>query len=305
MPDNEETVKDDEKISTEKEVVVEDEAGFDVVSKEPEEPAEKPKEEKEEQPAVGDSIVNEIATSWGWKPKDEFYGNPDRWVDAKTFIENERLISTTRHDKGKKLELDIRDLTKMMKNMKSHQEKVRKADIDNLTEKLTEKKNQLIAEGDVEGVGKIDEQLGKVSDMANEEADDSDDETPKLSPLYTEWVEKNDWYGKDVQLSNLADKIAEDYKELPLDKMLKLVDKEIARETDKRKINKESLKTKDAPGKDVATVAGGAHNTKIKKKYTFSDLSFEQKKICENYENIGLYKRQEFVDELGKIGELS
>lgn len=36
----------------------------------------------------GDAETEQMARQLGWKPKDEFRGNPDDWSDAKTFVDN-------------------------------------------------------------------------------------------------------------------------------------------------------------------------------------------------------------------------
>ncbi|MHC4635861.1 MAG: hypothetical protein ACYSYU_11770 [Planctomycetota bacterium] len=41
-----------------------------------------------------------------------------------------------------------------------------------------------------------------------------------------------------------------------------------------------------------------------KKKFTFSDLSSSQKELCKTYETTGVMKRDEYIAELVKIGEL-
>ena len=51
-------------------------------------------------PAVEGAAVESIARRWGWKPKEEFRGPPDRWTSAEDFVargENELPILRERN----------------------------------------------------------------------------------------------------------------------------------------------------------------------------------------------------------------
>jgi len=43
---------------------------------------------------IAQAVYEDMARPWGWKPKDEFDGPPERWVDARLYVERDKQLST-------------------------------------------------------------------------------------------------------------------------------------------------------------------------------------------------------------------
>lgn len=160
------------------------------------------------------------ATEMGWRPKEEFKGSEEKWVDAKTFVERgEHVLPIVKanadrlrkenavlHDKTAALETAVEDGRKAIAALeKYHQEDV-KQKVDAARTKI---KAELVAakkSGDVEAEVELTESLGKLN-AADDAATTRDDTTTRTdtrkqdevdhtrNPDFLAWKEENPWFG--------------------------------------------------------------------------------------------------------------
>lgn len=146
--------------------------------------------------------IEERAQRMGWTPKEKFRGDPDRWVDAATFVKNGEESLPILRERLRKLEQTNVDLSKTAAEFKT------KAD-ENFDKGYEKAKRELQAEikakakeGDAEGAAAAANELaGLEREKAAREAKSDAD------PVFDGWVANNDWY-KDPDLSIEAEAIA-------------------------------------------------------------------------------------------------
>jgi len=253
-------------------------------------------EETETTPAS----VEEIARERGWKPKDQFTGDPKDYVDADTFVRNQWDITDSYRKSNKSLGRQVEELVIMVRNLQKSQKKTSEAQINQAKAKLEEARQEAIAEGDSETVKKIEKDVQELDKSMKDEESESTEE--KLSPAFISWKEKNDWYGTDPRLTRYAEVIAKEFPEgTPIEKILKAIDKEIKEfrtDLDKAKDEDEKKKTK------TSVEAGGHSPGQQTRKYTRRDLTEEQRAVVDRFVAKGTMTEQAYIDQLEASGEI-
>lgn len=143
-----------------------------------------------------------LAKEKGWKPKDDYQGNPEHYIDAKEFIVREPLIKHIGEQRRKIRELET-TIQGIAKHYNSNIEAAkRKAIIE-----LQKERDTAISDGNVERVREVEREMQTVATITTPE-------TPAISlPMELEdFVKKHsDWWQKDINMTDEAIAINEAY----------------------------------------------------------------------------------------------
>lgn len=142
-----------------------------------------------------------LAMEKGWRPKEEYDGDPANFRSAELFLQLDplykKLDAITRENK--QLKDATQYLTKLQKETKANEYK----------RALTEFKAQRRAameDGDYERADLIDEQIDTIKEQASIVADTPEVDTAREGKkVFNEWQERNTWYTKDEDLKAWAD----------------------------------------------------------------------------------------------------
>jgi hypothetical protein len=243
--------------------------------------------------------IEQVAMKIGWNPK---HKEGDReYVSAEDFIVRSKEIQGTMSKQLKTQTKKIDALTDGLRNLKNHNEAVFKANVASVKRevaKLKAERNEAAEDGDKDIVANIDAQIKELEKTPTE----LPKEAQQPDPAFLEWKEDNAWYENDKELRAYADAQGEapEFKGLPYETLLKKVTGRVKKMfPEKFGETKEATKTPSAQTVEAAKIRGGG-----KKKFTFSDLTSEQKKLCKTFEDTGVMKRDEYIADLVKIGEL-
>ncbi|MHC4413062.1 MAG: hypothetical protein ACYSW6_08865 [Planctomycetota bacterium] len=243
--------------------------------------------------------TEKIAMRIGWNPE---HKEGDReYVSAEDFIIRSKEIQNTMSKQLKGQNKKIDQLTAGMHNLKNHYttlHKVRVAEVKQQIAKLKAEKREAKEDGDDDVVRDIDAQI---TELEKAPTDIPKEEETKEHPDFAPWLENNSWYDEDEELKQYADVQAtrKKYEGMKYSTMLN----KIAAAT--KKAFPEKFKGETPAAKPGAqTVETPQSRGGGKKKFTFSDLSSSQKELCKTYETTGVMKRDEYIAELVKIGEL-
>lgn len=180
--------------------------------------------------------VETKAKELGWSPKEEFRGDPEKWVDAETFVERGEtlvpLLKATTKKQSAELQAvrtELKETREMLtaatEAIEGLKETTSKAAMDKVREQKGELKKALAearSEGDIDKELEIQEKLTATND-ALKAADTpakptklvNPDEPPDFTqtPDWKGWVEDNSWFGKDKRKTSLALGIAQDLRD--------------------------------------------------------------------------------------------
>ena len=163
------------------------------------EPGEAEVKEPEDQK---DPTIDDLAREQGWKPKDEFTGHEDDWVDGTQYIRNGKGIQDT---KRKQLKDNRRTMTSMgdqlstgLQSIQEHNAQVRKAEETRHRAeiaKLRKERRTAIEDGDANAVEDIEERLGEEYSAMPETPKPTEKRAdPAEMEAFDKWVDENPWY---------------------------------------------------------------------------------------------------------------
>ena len=225
-----------------------------------------------EEKARAEESPEEKARALGWKPKAEYKGSQENWVDFGEFI---KRSEEDPHEVRKANHILLRKVQKLERgydDLLSHQNRVieetRRQSYAEAKEKLKHEYDRALEDGDVTKAKKLFD--------ANEELTQRQIvEKPVDGEILGSWIEKNPWYGKNFR----ATKAAEEYEDWLAKRGVPLAERLVKTE---EYIKDEVIgRRNEAP----ATVRGGGSNSRLKDKAvkpgTYEALTSKARAACD------------------------
>lgn len=240
------------------------------------------------------SSVEQKALEMGWRPKSDFEGDEDDFIDATEFVGRKPLFEKIDHV-GK----ELRETRKALKALQEHHTKVKEAEYQNALKQLRAEKKLALEEGDADRLIEIDEQMAeaKAADVAARTQIQQQAAQPH--PNFVAWVGKNQWYQSDVELRSVADQIGTAYAaknpETSPDDVLKYVEQRV------RKLYPENFRN---PNKERPSAVEGRTQTQAhEKKDGISDypLTDEERKVMNTFVRQGIMTKEEYIKDLKSV----
>jgi len=250
------------------------------------------------------------ATEMGWVPKEKFRGDPDRWVDAETFVRKGEEVMPLLRANNKRLndQLAARDaelaenrrrvkeLEDSVNAMKEIQTRESVGRVDRQIAATRRNIEEARAERDTDKVIELQATLdGLIKDKADlsapakkpvaSEDDDEDDGDfqlpPRLQQELTSWNEENSWYGTDKVRTRVADSIARELRQTAQFKNVvgKAFLDEVARRTTEELGDVATPTSKTSGGSQNGSRTSSSSSTSRGKSY--NDLPQDAKRQCD------------------------
>ena len=171
--------------------------------------------------------VESKARHLGWVPKDEFRGNPEKWVDADIFVERGEHIMPILRENNKRLESEVARLQALVQGSIESTEELKrfhaedvKRQIERTKAALKEEIKQARTEGDFDLEMDLQEKLAEVKAMPVQpqvvtDAVNAARAQAPFNPHLQEWMQENPWFGKDPRKTSLAVGIGHELREDP------------------------------------------------------------------------------------------
>jgi hypothetical protein len=239
--------------------------------------------------------IQQEALDMGWVPKEEFDGDPDRWVDAGEFVRRGELF--------KKIESqskEMKELRKALNELAKHNAKVREVEYDRALKALKSEKKAALAEADADRVIEIDDQIDLVKDQqrqlqAQQVQQVQQTAAQEIHPELKNWMGRNGWYESNRSMRAWADARGIELAEAgqsPTD-VLKTLEKEV----------KDRFKEKfHNPNRDRAGAVEGNVPRGNTKGADF-ELSDVEKTIMKTLVDGGHITKEEYIKQLKAVKE--
>jgi len=249
--------------------------------------------------------VLELAVKMGYNPN---YDGVDReFKSPEEFILNSKNIQNTMSKQMKALKAEVEDHKIGLKQLQKHNETVYKAQIAQMENRIAElkaQKKEAIRDEDPERAMELDEQIGKLEKTSKEKPP----EVTEVNPEFKKWVAENEWYTEDDELCEYANIQAANnpkYKGLSAKRLYAMITKDVKKMFPEKFEQKEE-KSPDPPKPKAAVVESSSRKSSSKSKFTEKDLSDNQRETMKRFIRLGaVKKKQDYIDELARIGELS
>jgi hypothetical protein len=242
------------------------------------------------------------ALRMGWRPKEEFKGDPEKWIDADSFVgRTERelpiALGTIRN-----LERRLIETESVIKDFAKYYEAKEQRAYERAIKDLQKQQREAVEVGDTAKFDSVQAEINQVLKEAKEHATASAkrDQQARPSADFEAWRGRNPWYGSDLDMTRIADEISRSvvaaYPELAngpeifakYDEALKL------RFGDK--INGGNQRRKDPPtvGSGSDDARGGQSGKGGK---TYASLPADAKKACDQFVKAGLLTREQYLQD--------
>ena len=142
------------------------------------------------------------AREHGWTPKEDFKGDPTRWVDAESFVTRAEEIMPLLKAQNASMKREMADLKKQMRKASEHFSKAEERAYAQAMRDLEARQDQAAEVGDVETVARIRDNIKAMS------ADVSETVNPvaaEAEEALEAWTAENKWYAENSDLREYAE----------------------------------------------------------------------------------------------------
>lgn len=255
-----------------------------------------------------DQKMYESAYNKGWRPQEEFVGDPDKWVNYDEFERRQPLF-----DELSKQRKAYKNLEKKMESvldvMAKQQKQAQEAEI----AYARQLRNEAIELGDVEQVNHYDNYIAEKQEalravspppQVQTQQDQQQVVQQQLPPETIEFIERNShWWNSDSEQTNKMRNYAVSREQeirnrnpmLPLTSVYTMLERDIQKVFNPSQ--KASNKSSQAVSTERATKSAGT----VKKSLTAADMSPEQKRI---FNMLSKDRKKTYFDALVKTGEI-
>lgn len=262
-----------------------------------------------QEPVVPDTppapTIEDQALAMGWRPKEEYEGDPDKWVSAETFVSRKPLFDkiedTSKQNKQLKKEVDKLRMT--VQELAEHNRKIRETEYERAKQELRAAKRAALAEEDHIKADEIQERIDFIKEQEAEEKlaakqAPPPDEVPE-HPAMAQWKSVNRWYTEDEEMKEYADFVGN--KEIQKgnrdpEAVLKIVAEKVRKQFKDSPFFRNPMKDK-APA--VETRGAGSGSTNTPSKFKPNAL---QKEMAKRFVETGAFKTEaEYYEQLARM----
>jgi hypothetical protein len=234
------------------------------------------------------------ALEMGWKPKSEFDGEEDDFIDAKEFVRRQPLF-----DKIESNSKELKAVRKALEQFKKHYGSVEQAAYQRALNELKAARREALTNSDGDAFDKFDDQIKKVeadAAAARIVAEQPVAEEPQVPQEFILWKQKNTWYDRKEHMRVYADKLGIDFRNQGLNpqQILNRVETEI------RSVFPHEFRN---PNKDNAPDVESSRKQQPRSNGKDSEypLSQEERQTMMSFERQGVMTRQEYIKSLREV----
>lgn len=154
------------------------------------------------------SPVEQRALELGWRPKEEWDGPEEEFIDAKEFVRRQPLF-----EKIEAQSKALKKLTQGQEALTAHLAKVREVEYQRALKTLQEARKQAIIDGEGEQVVALEERIEAVKAEQTQAVAEIKQTVQELPEEAQQWLNANKWYETDRAMKAVADSISQEYRQ--------------------------------------------------------------------------------------------
>lgn len=229
------------------------------------------------------------AREQGWKPKEEYEGDPTKWRPAKEFVERGELFGKIDH-MGK----ELKETRKALKMLQDHHTKVRETEYNRALTELKALQKKHLEEGNSDGYLETTELLTdlKAEQKAREVVQQNVPNQP--DPRFINWVSANKWYEKDAEMRKYADTLGAGYAAsnpgIDPEEVLQYVTKEVRTRFSTKFVNP----NREKPSTVEGTSTGAANKSSF-------ELTDDERKVMNTFVRAGVMSKEDYIAQVKQM----
>ena len=249
----------------------------------------------QEQPANEQPQYTNIelrAMEMGWRPREEFDGEDDDFVDAKEFVGRKPL-----YDKIATQSKQLKNVAQAVEALKLHNGKIEEASYQRALKELKAERKQALIEGDADKFESLDDEIKTVEKQVDVIREEQQKpivrEEPQVHPEFANWQNKNPWYTSVKYMKDFADsegsKLAGT---MSPGEVLKEVEKRVRKEFPHKFVNQNKA---DAPDVGTSKATGRVARSES------IELDEQELSIMNKFIRQGVMTKEQYIADLKKI----
>ena len=236
-------------------------------------------EGEDDEPPPPPDPVDELARTMGWRPKEQFKGDPNLWKPAKDYIKAGAEIQ-------RGLSRDLKELRGTVDTMTRTQAAILEQTLAEQRDKLVARYNRAVEDGDAQTSFQVGRQIDNLNGQA--QALQPQPQIQPAPPEAIDWVERNTWFNQDPLARDLALAVAERYANAGHDAETQLA----AAEREVRKLYPHLFGAASKPPPEVHQ-PGGRSGSGGRKGSTYADLPLAAKEVARDMAERGVIPNKE------------
>lgn len=243
---------------------------------------------------TGPTETEKRAMEMGWRPKTEFNGDDDSFIDAKEFVRRKPLF-----DKIEIQSKEIKNVRKAIEALQTHYTAREAAAVESALSKLRVARQQAVSDSDGESFNAIDTEIKRVEKESERlqqlEKAPTLPQQEELHPEFQAWTNRNRWYNTDEDMRVWADgrgiKLAQEGKS-PAEVLIEL-EKVVKKTFPQKFTNPNKSSAPDVEGGNRGTNSGG--------KGDGMELSEQERKIMNTLVASKTMTKEKYLEQLKAI----
>lgn len=232
------------------------------------------------------------ARRMGWVPKEEFRGDPSKWVSAEEFNRRGEEQLPLLRANLRRTEQELAELRETTRKFAEFHKRVEQESYSRALETLRQEKIAARQEFDVAKEMEVDEKIAELKQKGPPKDEPAPQKEQQLDPDYVAWMEENPW-AQDREAYAIGMAIGEKLRSQGdrttgrafLDKIkLQMVDK-----------YPQLIPGMDNPNRRQPAAVGQSTTLPKKAKKTFSDLPSDAKEACRDFVKRGFITEEQYI----------
>jgi len=244
------------------------------------------------------------ARTQGWRPKEEFRGDPAKWRPADEFLKAAETFMPVAIERNRALEnrvekatAEIADMKQVMSDFRDFASRAEQRAYERAKAELLAKRDVAVSHADTETFKQVDREIAELdrqsTPVRREEPKRETPSAPKVDPAIDAWISENRWFNSDPVLHNLAKALDAEFERsrpgLEIADRLAAVKSEVQRRFPEKFEN---------PNRETATAVSAPSGSVGRKvaKHSYENLPPEAKKACDKFvKTIPGFKAEDYV----------
>jgi hypothetical protein len=223
----------------------------------------------------------------GWRPKDEYRGPEDKWVDADAFLKRSDEELPVMRERLRKQDRDLAEMKGTVAKFAEHYAKVENVAYDRALAEVKKQRREALAIGDADGFEQAEERLAELKEV--KPAATQKQAAAEIIPEVDAWVKANPWFMSEPRLNKYADAVCLELQTEDPTRELSDILKEVAKEVKTRFPEKfANAKRSAPPAVEGTTTAASGKGAK-----SYANLPAEAKAACDKFLKQGLIKSKD------------
>lgn len=249
-------------------------------------------QEQEQQEQAQPSDTEKRAARMGWRPKEEFKGDPGRWIDAEAFVARTEQELPIALGTIKNLERRLADTEETIKQFARYAKSTEERAYNRALKDLQKQQREAVEVGDTAKFDAAQKEIDEVL-QAKDRQITPPTQPPERNWDFEAWAGRNPWYGTDPDKTRIADEVSR----AVVAAYPELVGKRWIFEKYDEALR---LRFGDNPRRQeppaVAPAAGGGNSGGATGgKHSYAALPAEAKAACDKFVKAGLLTREQYL----------